>query len=748
MKRKLVSGIMLTLLLTGALTLVFDIQSVKASGTIYIRADGSVEPEGTPISSIDNVTYTFTDNIYDEVVVERDNIVVDGAGCTLQGTGGGDGIHLSYRSNVTIKNMEIKRFECGIYLYGSSDNSISGNNITENRYDGIYLYGSSDNSISGNNITNNYLGIWLEHSSNYNIISGNNIANERNGIYLFEFSGYNTVSGNNITNNTEGIKLVDSPNNNMSQNVITNNMFGIWLIHSPNNTLRNNDASNNKFNFYVTGSSLSDFIQDIDESNTANDKPVYWWINRQNMDVPHDVGWIALINCTRITVKNLDLTNNGQGALLAFTSKSTITQNNIRNNIEGIALNYSSNNTITGNNIEHARECGISFTESSKNSVSGNNITNNRYGIALGRASSHNTICRNDLTENNLAGIRLSYSSCNIVSGNHVINSEIGIHFFESSNNVISGNNITNNRSGILFSWCAHAHNIVCRNDIINNDKGIRLGRASDNIIYHNNIVSNTQQVYIHYPLGYANFWDDGYPSGGNFWSDHVTVDDCCGENQDEPGSDGIVDEPYVIDDDNRDNYPLVKPWSPVVSATMDIDPETLNLKSKGKWITAYIQLPEGYSAEDIDAATVLLNETIPSVLDPKYDFVTNSSEYIIDHDSDGILERMVKFSRDEVAEFITGVLGVEYGSVSLTITGELYDGSPFEGTCPIKVLFPGDADDDGDVDFDDFTILAGCYGMIIGNPSFNPLADFDEDGHIKYDDFLILAGNYGKTAV
>ena len=62
--RKAVSGIMLTLLLIGMLTLAFNIQPAKASGTIYIRADGSVEPDSAPISSVDNVTYTFFDNIY------------------------------------------------------------------------------------------------------------------------------------------------------------------------------------------------------------------------------------------------------------------------------------------------------------------------------------------------------------------------------------------------------------------------------------------------------------------------------------------------------------------------------------------------------------------------------------------------------------------------------------------------------------------------------------------------------------
>ncbi|MCK4478072.1 hypothetical protein KAU88_06060, partial [Candidatus Bathyarchaeota archaeon] len=79
------SGIMVILLLTSMLALAFSIQPVGATATIYIRADGSVDPDTAPISSSDNITYTFTDDIYDEIVVERDDIVVDGAGYTVQG---------------------------------------------------------------------------------------------------------------------------------------------------------------------------------------------------------------------------------------------------------------------------------------------------------------------------------------------------------------------------------------------------------------------------------------------------------------------------------------------------------------------------------------------------------------------------------------------------------------------------------------------------------------------------------------
>ena len=228
MTRKTISGIVLTLLLVGMVTLTFNVQPVEASETIYIRADGSVEGT-THISSVDNITYTFTDNIYDEIVVERNNIVIDGAGYTLQGTGAWDskGISLSGRSNVTIKNTEIKSFWHGILFDSSSNNTVSGNSITNND-DGIRLSNSSDNTISGNNITaNEWDGIRLSNSSD-NTISGNNITNNEHGIWLTVSSNYNSVSGNKITNNWGGIRLYDSSDNKFHHNDFVDNTQQIY----------------------------------------------------------------------------------------------------------------------------------------------------------------------------------------------------------------------------------------------------------------------------------------------------------------------------------------------------------------------------------------------------------------------------------------------------------------------------------------------------------------------------------------
>ena len=55
--------------------------------------------------------------------------------------------------------------------------------------------------------------------------------------------------------------------------------------------------------------------------------------------------------------------------------------------------------------------------------------------------------------------------------------------------------------------------------------------------------------------------WDDGYPSGGNYWSDYNGTDFYSGTNQNVTGSDGIGDTSYIIDVNNVDRYPLMSPW-------------------------------------------------------------------------------------------------------------------------------------------------------------------------------------------
>ena len=124
------------------------------------------------------------------------------------------------------------------------------------------------------------------------------------------------------------------------------------------------------------------------------------------------------------------------------------------------------------------------------------------------------------------------------------------------------------------------------------------------------------------------------------------------------------------------------------ISATIDFDPDTLNLKNEGKWVTVYIELPGEDDVARINVTTVRLNDIILAVIDPKYGFVTVPDLYITDHNQNGIFERMVKFDRTAVADILKP--GDE---VTVTVTGKVeHDTSlvNFEGTDIIRVISKG----------------------------------------------------------
>jgi parallel beta-helix repeat protein len=249
LSKRAVSGIVLALLTVSLFAFTLNIQSVKASNTIYIRADGSIDPPTANITSLDNITYTFTDNIYDSIVVERDNIVIDGNGYTNTGSGTGNGLDLSSRSNVTVKNAKIESFDIGIYLFNSSMHAcgieLNENTIANNTQIGIYLEYSSNNTITRNNVTNNGDGMGFL-SSFMNTVSKNNITNNNYGVFLCK-SSYNTLSSNNIADNYEaGFGFDLSFYNNITKNNIADNAYGVkFLSYSENNTFLHNSFIDN-----------------------------------------------------------------------------------------------------------------------------------------------------------------------------------------------------------------------------------------------------------------------------------------------------------------------------------------------------------------------------------------------------------------------------------------------------------------------------------------------------------------------
>jgi len=647
MNRKLVLIMALTLLV-GMLSVASNVQKAEASGTIYIRANGLVE--GTDkIVTADNVTYTFADNISDSIIVERDNIVVDGAGYTLQGTGAYEskGISLSGRENVTVRNTQIQTSWYGIWLSYASNNSIVGNSITENNGHGIMLEYSSNNTISWNNITANQEGIRLYRSSN-NLLHGNTVKNNGDGIVFWESCSNNRVYQSNIANNTHcNVWIQESSENVIAGNNIVDSGEGIGFDYSSNNKVYHNyfaandrqvvfihariniwdigyPSGGNYWSNYtgvdlcsgpyqnVTGSDgTGDTPHIIDENNQDRYPLTHPWsplpVHNMNTGLGHamiqeainapetlDGHTILIDNGTYyehvVVSKSLTLVGententiidgNGTGIIVYVTANNvTVNGFTIQNSGGiyqfgcGIAISNSNNSIIVNNNIICHPGTGVSLSFSDGNVLIGNTLTSNENnGIVLDH-SCDNSVINNDLASG--GSVELSYSSGNIVSdntisssnyngigisrcnGNTITNNTIanntryGILLQESNSSIIAGNIIANNEEGLQL-FCSVCDNTIVGNIISNNGRGIyQLCSSKDNNIYHNSFVNNTWQAKSDEDS--VSTWDDGYPSGGNYWSNHTKVD---------ADSDGIDDTPYVIDGNNTDSYPLMGVFS------------------------------------------------------------------------------------------------------------------------------------------------------------------------------------------
>jgi parallel beta-helix repeat protein len=313
-------------------------------------------------------------------------------------------------------------------------------------------------------------------------------------------------------------------------NVVLNNSEGIYLSCSGYNTLRNNSMTDNYYNFGVFGNSISDFVEDIDISNTVNNKLIYYLTSQKNLVIDlssfPNAGYLGLANCSKITVKDFTFAGNVEGLLLAFVKDSIAENVTVSNSINGISVEESSGNTIQNNTLTDNRDNGVYLYSSSGNTLTHNRVSHNAFGIYLSSCT-NNMIEDNLLLDNQVNGLYLYSSSRNIISKTVTERSILGVYLESSSGNFIVGNSIRKSQ------W------------------GVCLEGSNGNFIYHNSFFDNQCQVFSQ---NSTNIWHSDYE--GNYWSDYT-------------GSDlnkstynlGIGDTPYVINKYDSDGYPLMSPY-------------------------------------------------------------------------------------------------------------------------------------------------------------------------------------------
>jgi parallel beta-helix repeat protein len=533
------------------------------------------------------------------------------------------GLYLSYSnynilSYITANNNTGK----GLYLFNSNYNTIKNSNLFNNTEWDFYISGNPVGSNYCNNELINVTGTENKPIVYYNSsIILENWYNNASEIVLCnaDNSLLNNIIMNGTTLKNNRILLVETDDTNLTDIDVTGLMNGINLVsYSERNTLKNITANKNNYGlslFYSNNNILTN-------------------ITTLNNGIKHrdwgSGGGIKFYYSSKNSLFDNKMINDHVGIDLTSSSDNIIYRNYFDNNQYGVRLGGSNNNTISNNNI--IRTTGIGFPTtggegiylafSNNNTIFENNMSDNYKGIGL-EGTMNNKILNNNITKSYGSGIWLYFGCCQILSGNNIANGSWWGIIFEGAGgeHIVSMNNITNNAYGVrdpssstfynnnivnngLHSGMQVAgNNIFYNNNIVNND--ISVG-GNNNIFFHNNIINSVTSVRS----GYANVWNDGYPSGGNYWSNYTGLDLYNGPYQNETGSDGIGDTNYTIDANNTDRYPFMTESCWLLPPTITIlSPQSKTYYTTSVPLTFTVNEPTSWCGYSLDGQA---NVTLP----------------------------------------------------------------------------------------------------------------------------------------
>ena len=424
----------------------------------------------------------------------------------------------------------------------------------------VFYLQRNDVVVSNFTLQNNNLALWA-------------------GVYVSSHRSNSTVSRNVIRNCSVGVMCWDySEGNVIGDNEIVNCRTGVKDWYSSGNAIIGNHmASCSQYGVDIEGS---------DDTIVQNNTMFQCW------------GGIYLsYGARRTIITDNDISHGDGGIGLDASSYNTITNNRIDHcNLSGLYLGEalwtgSNHNTVTNNTISStAQGNGLYIYGSTDNNLSANTMINNLYNFGVDGEALADFIHTID-TSNTVDGMPIYYwidahngtipldagyvglvNSTHItIEHLHLTHNRQGVLLAFTSNSNVTGNHIVHNYYGI-HAWNASDQNTVHDNDVARNEYGVWLGPCSDNTFYHNNFTDNTEQAHID-TAGYSNFWNETYPTGGNYWSDYETQypgaeDVYSGPNQDQldPHGDGFWDTPYEIDGNNIDNLPIIPEFPSVLT--------------------------------------------------------------------------------------------------------------------------------------------------------------------------------------
>ncbi|MBN1539346.1 MAG: right-handed parallel beta-helix repeat-containing protein [Candidatus Thermoplasmatota archaeon] len=409
----------------------------------------------------------------------------------------------------------------------------SGFTLSSDSGVGIYIIGMRNITISNHTIrdTSEY-GIQIVNSRELTIIDN---LFEYNSGYSLHFKNCinNFIIRNNFNNNTLTMSIHSSSENSRVDGCIfKDNGGGIGFgVGARNLTLVNSVVENTTQYGFHSGIGNGIFID-----NCTFRRSPYFQFN-------------CLTDASNIFINNTRILDGVIGMALTDVKNCTIAKTTFGNNVQGAVSIHRSSDVIVDNISIIGGSGAISISDSSNITVSRSSVRNNNLSIAIGCNQVRNFTFRENSLENNKNLLILKDTSDGIISRNTFRNSNCGISSPE---------------------WNTGLE--VFENEFYQCESGIWLTNIGESRVYHNNEFNPNGSASLDPSCSF----DDGYPSGGNYWAFY----DEASEGAFDVDNDGIADVPLGFDNGKiYDRYPLIRPFGtnpPIANFTYFIDNSTV----------------------------------------------------------------------------------------------------------------------------------------------------------------------------
>jgi parallel beta-helix repeat protein len=310
-----------------------------------------------------------------------------------------------------------------------------------------------------------------------------------------------------------------------------------------------------------------------------------------------------------------------------------------------------------------------------------------------------------------------------------------GIYFGGTYDSEIINTTISNNNVGVYLTMSGRS--LIVNNVIQENGIGVYL--EGDHTFYHNSFVNNSLQVNGAFPAE----WDDDYPSGGNYWSDHIWTDMFNGPHQNWTGSDGIADAPYVVDywwDMNtgewipiNDLYPITKPYGGSHDVGVINVTTSKTLVGQGFSLSINVIVVNYGVTDEAFNVTIYANETM--IQTNTFNLTYRNSTIIV------ATWNTTSFAKSNyLLRTIVEIVPQEIDLSDNVFTGNL-----------IKITMIGDltgtnGQPDSKCDLRDIGLVARKFGRQYPEPEYNPNCDIIYDLKIDMRDVSEVAHRFGET--